>query len=67
VRESDIVYETGDFWVGRVKRSYTVYRNVGMVAVSDSAYSLSADGLSIAKARADYLARRVSNGGLDKR
>jgi hypothetical protein len=58
MRESDIAHETPrGFWVARQSRPplYVVYRPNGAHSVSDSAYTLDADGLSIAKARADYL------------
>lgn len=61
MRESDIAYEApnGRAWVlkdtKRKPRSYTVMI-VGVThSTSDSAYSFDEDGLSIAKARADYL------------
>lgn len=56
----DIVHENGDYWVARDKKhkAYIVYKNVITHAVSDSAYSLDEDGLSIAIARCDYLAGR---------
>lgn len=61
-KESDIVYDNGNFWVhaDRKQSAYVVYRSGVTHSVSDSAYRLTADGLSIAKARADYLARRVT-------
>jgi len=55
MRESDIVYEKGNFWVHKDKTAYVVYRNTITHAESDSAYLLDDDGLSIAKARVDYL------------
>ena len=60
MKESDIVYEIGAFWVAREQASgrYVVFENGLCFATSDSAYPLTTDGLSIAKARADYLAKR---------
>lgn len=59
MRESDIMYENGAYWVGREKAAYVVY-HIGVThSVSDSAYAKDADGLSIAIARCDYLARRA--------
>lgn len=57
-KESNIVHEapTGHY-VYKEKGSYTVYRPTITHAVSDSSYALTEDGLSIAKARCDYLAR----------
>lgn len=57
VRPSDIVYETGGAWVARMPDSYTVFRTGATHSTSDSAYPRDVDGLSIAKARADYLSR----------
>jgi len=56
-RESDIMHEAGDYWVCREKAAYTVYRNGITHATSDSSYARDPDGLSIAIARCDYLAR----------
>ena len=55
-------YENEGHYVMRDKRKavLTVYRPAPSYthAVSDSAYPDTADGLSIAKARCDYLAKR---------
>jgi hypothetical protein len=56
-READIMHEAGDFWVYRDKGVYTVYRTGITHSVSDSSYEKSEDGLSLAIARCDYLAR----------
>ncbi len=56
--ESDILHENGAFWVCRERNAYTVFRNGVTAATSDSSYAKTADGLSIAKARCDYLAKR---------
>lgn len=58
MRESDIVHENGDYWVGKEPTAYTVYKSGVTHSVSDSSYAKDADGLSIAIARCDYLARR---------
>lgn len=58
-RESDIMHENGDFWVCRDRNSYTVYKCGVTHSTSDSAYEKTPDGLSIAVARCDYLARRA--------
>ena len=63
IREADIVYENGSFWVLRDRQAggaYVVLRAGLTHAVSDSAYALDDDGLSIAKARCDYLAKRAA-------
>lgn len=58
-RERDIVYENSPAWikVDRKQRAYVVMVDGATHATSDSGYSLDADGLSIAKARCDYIAR----------
>lgn len=59
-READIAYENPKAWVldDKKRDCYTVFR-VGIThSVSDSSYARDADGLSIAKARADYFNRR---------
>jgi hypothetical protein len=58
MKESNIVHEAGSFWVARERASYTVYKSGITHSVSDSAYSLDDDGLSIAITRCDYLAKR---------
>ena len=59
-RESDIVHENGAFWVGKNPKDYTVYKTGITHSTADSAYEKTADGLSIAIARCDYLARRAA-------
>ena len=61
MRESDIMHEVGDYWVARQKGTYVVYKVGGTHSISDSAYAKTADGLSIAIARCDYLAGRASS------
>lgn len=57
-KEEDIVHENGEFWVLREKGRYSVLRSGLTHSTSDSAYARNEDGLSIAKARCDYLAQR---------
>lgn len=62
MKANEIVYETNKAWVKRDKKRncYTVFR-IGLThSVSDSAYPLNDDGLSIAKARADYFSRKAA-------
>ena len=59
MREQDIMHENGDYWVGRERQAYVVYKNGATHSTSDSAYRRDADGLSIAIARCDYLALRA--------
>ena len=64
--ERDIMHDRGTHWVGRTGRvgwmdaSYTVYRTGATHSTPDSSYALTPDGLSLAIARTDYLARRAS-------
>ena len=64
MRESDILHESGPFWVGRDPASYIVWRSGVTHSTSDSAYPKTLDGLSIAIARCDYLARRAQTQGV---
>ena len=57
-RENEIVYENPKAWVSREIGSYIVWRIGVTCSTSDSAYEKTDDGLSIAKARCDYLARK---------
>lgn len=59
-RERDIVYENGSVWVLKQADRYTVFVSGITHAASDSAYELSDDGFSIAKARTNYLARKLN-------
>ncbi len=61
MKEADIMHENGDYWVARERGSYTVYRIGVTHSTSDSAYARTADGLSIAKARCNYLASRSNS------
>lgn len=58
-READIVHENGRVWVYRDRKHqrYTVFVAGLTHSVSDSAYRMTPDGLSIAVARCDYLSR----------
>jgi len=56
----DIAYENGGYWVlkDRDAGALIVFKAGVTHSVSDSAYKLDADGLSLAIARCDYLAGR---------
>lgn len=58
MRESDIKHEAGPYWVAKDRGAYVVYHAGITHSVSDSAYPLTNDGLSLATARCDYLERR---------
>jgi len=59
-REEDIEHENGKVWVlrDRPEKAYAVCVSAGTHSTVDSAYRLDPDGLSIAIARCDYLAKR---------
>ena len=58
-QEADIIYEAGDFWVCRATPGYTVYRSTHSPwSIPDSTYPPDASGLSLARARCDYLANQ---------
>ena len=59
--EKDIMHENGAHWVGRDRtlRQYVVFKTGVTHSNADSAYAMTADGLSIAIARCDYLAKRA--------
>ncbi len=59
-KETDIIHENGDYWVLRERTCYTVFKNGVTHSTSDSSYAKNDDGLSIAKARCDYLAKRAA-------
>lgn len=56
--ERDIKHEAGTYWVADERDAYTVYRNGVTYSTSDSSYAHTPDGLSIAIARCNYLAKR---------
>lgn len=57
-REKDIAHENGDFWVLSNRYGYHVMRSGITHSIGDSSYSLDDNGLSLAVARCDYLAKR---------
>ena len=64
MQEKDIVFEAqgGKAWVydDKKKSCYTVFLVGATHSVSDSSYPRHPDGLSIAKARAKYLDKRIT-------
>ena len=62
MKESDIIYEKGNYWIGRDRKvnAYIVFKIGATHSVSDSAYCENPNGLSIAKARIEYLINRES-------
>lgn len=59
MKESDIVHERGDFWVFKDKKGYHVMKAGITHSTSDSSYTLDENGLSVAKARCNYLDNRA--------
>jgi hypothetical protein len=57
MKESDIKHEAGRFWVLDHKTGYSVMTAGVTHSTTDSTYARTPDGLSIAIARANYLAR----------
>lgn len=62
-RERDILHENGGFWVhrDRAQKAVVVYSPSpsGTHSASDCGFADTPDGLSLAKARCDYLAKRA--------
>lgn len=57
-KESQIKHESGNYWVLDTGKAYVVMA-IGIThSTTDSAYERSDDGLSIAIARCNYLAKR---------
>lgn len=64
-----ILYENGPFWVSRTASpaSYTVYQSGATHSLPDSSYSLTDEGLSLAAARCNYLAKAIKPDALADR
>ena len=56
----DIIHENGRFWVLKTKDKYTVMVTGLTCSICESAYHLDGDGLTIAIARCNYLAKRYT-------
>lgn len=59
-QEADIKYEQDNYWILDTGTSYAVMLNGVTHSSSDSEYRRDADGLSIAIARCNYLAKRFA-------
>lgn len=57
-KESQIIHEKGQYWVLDTGKAYQVMAIKVTHSETDSAYERSNDGLSIAIARCNYLAKR---------
>ena len=60
-KEIDIKHENGAYWVLDTGKVYAVMCTGFTHSVTDSAYTRDSDGLSIAIARANYLAKRKAS------
>ena len=63
MKEQQIEYQVGPFWVGRFPGHHTVFKDTATHAQPDSTYPNTPEGLSLAKARVDYLHKRNEKGG----
>lgn len=59
MKESQIVFDSGPFWVWKGPESFTVFKAGPVYSVPDSSYAPTPDGLSIAIARAEYLTKKA--------
>lgn len=57
MKESDIKFEDGNWWVCDCKKHYSVMRSGLVVSEGNEQYAHNDDGLSIAIARVKYLAK----------
>jgi hypothetical protein len=62
MNESDIKHEAGRFWVLDHKTGYSVMMAGLTHSTADSTFKRTADGLSLAIARANYLNQRKTGG-----
>lgn len=59
MKTENIVHENGFFTVTKGLEGYVVQSNL-LIGVIDSVFALTPDGLSLARARCDYLSSRYS-------
>lgn len=57
IKEKDIVHYAGIYWVLNTGKTYTVYKTGETHSTADSAYPRTTDGLSLAIARCNYMAK----------
>ena len=58
MRESQIVYQVGKFWVCDADNQYSVMVDGKYMSHTDSSYKKNGDGFLLAKTRVDYLVKR---------
>ena len=61
MKEKDIKHESGNFWVGKIDNTFTVFKSGLTHSVSIQSFVQDSDGLSCAIAYCDYLSKRESN------
>lgn len=60
MKESDILFESGEYFVLKNGKSVSVNKNLLTHSLQDSVYSNDPDGISIAICRCKYLAKSAS-------
>lgn len=60
MKEMQIEYQQGEYWVARFPGHHSVFIDTPTHAQVDSTYPNTPDGLSLERARVDYLAKRAS-------
>lgn len=58
IEESDIMHESGNFWVLSQQGAYTVFEARGVASYSVQSFAKDVDGLSCAVAYCDHKERR---------
>ena len=58
--KTKVLHEKNGYWVMKSTDGYHVMQPESCYSVTESAYPLNPDGLSIAKARCNYLGNRVN-------
>lgn len=58
IKESDIIFEAGDYFVLKQGKQITVNKNVSTHSIVDSTYNNDNDGKSIAICRCKFLAKK---------
>lgn len=46
MKESDIVFESGNWWISKTKDYYKVHKNIGTHSTIEAMYNRTIDGLS---------------------
>lgn len=59
MKESDILYQRGSYWVSRTPRGYVVWKDGNVCASSVATFALTMDGHSLAIAYAEYMGKPI--------